>query len=125
VGETAAQRDAGETDAVVARQVSAALEGVAAHELRRAVIAYEPVWAIGTGRACEPEEAERVCGLVRAAAARLDAPAAGFLRVLYGGSVTPGNVSSYMAEPQIDGALVGGASLEAESFAALVHSASV
>jgi triosephosphate isomerase (TIM) len=122
VGETAAERDAGETDATVSRQVAIALEGVAPHEAEHIVIAYEPVWAIGSGRACEPAEAARVCGSVRAVVAGLFPTATG-VRVLYGGSVTPGNIDAYMAQAEIDGALVGGASLDADSFAALARAA--
>jgi len=124
IGETAGERDAGRTDAVVLGQLAAALEGIGPDEAPRAVIAYEPVWAIGTGRACDTAEAARVMGLVRAWIARtFDAETAGAVRILYGGSVTPANSAAYLAMPDIDGALVGGASLAAESFAAIARSA--
>jgi triosephosphate isomerase len=124
VGETAGERDAGRTDAVVLGQLAAALEGIAPDEAPRAAVAYEPVWAIGTGRACDPDEAARVMGLVRAwLGSTFDAETAARVRILYGGSVTPANSAGYLARPDIDGALVGGASLAADSFAAIVRSA--
>ncbi len=125
VGESEAQRDAGDADSVVAAQIDAALAGVADSEALRLTLAYEPVWAIGTGRACDKGEAARVCALVRSRlAARFGADAAARIRVLYGGSVKPKNVNGYLAADDIDGALVGGASLAAESFASLVAAAS-
>lgn len=124
VGETLAERDAGQTDAVVARQVDAALEGAAPDEAGRAVVAYEPVWAIGTGRACDPAEAGRVMRLIRQrVAAAFGAPAADAVRLVYGGSVTPDNAAAYFADPDIDGALVGGASLKADAFGAIIRAA--
>ena len=122
VGESAAQRDAGQADAVVAAQLEAAFEGIPAEEASRAVLAYEPVWAIGSGRACDPAEAARMMTLLRAAlAARFDARTAQAMRLLYGGSVKPDNIRDYLAAADIDGALVGGASLGAESFNALLR----
>jgi triosephosphate isomerase len=124
IGESEAQRDAGDADAVVSAQLAAALAGVADAEATRLTVAYEPVWAIGTGRACDTDEAARVCALVRAVLAeRFDDAAAATIRVLYGGSVKPNNIDGYMAAGDIDGALVGGASLTADSFAALVSAA--
>lgn len=121
VGETLEQRDAGRTDAVVLGQLDAGLAGIADDEAARLVLAYEPVWAIGTGRACDTDEAGRVCGLLRARVAETFGDAAAeALRVLYGGSVKPTNVAGYLAQADIDGGLVGGASLDAASFAALV-----
>jgi triosephosphate isomerase len=120
VGETLDEREAGTTDGVVAAQLRAGLDGVAAEAIARIVIAYEPVWAIGTGRTCDAEEANRVCAWLRqvvGALAGLDAAQA--VRVLYGGSVKPETIASQMAQSDIDGALVGGASLEAEAFAAI------
>jgi triosephosphate isomerase len=125
IGESEAERDAGRADAVVSAQLEAALAGVADAEAQRLTLAYEPVWAIGTGRACDTAEAGRVCALVRGALAeRFDDAAAATIRILYGGSVKPNNIDGYMAAEDIDGALVGGASLNAESFAALVRAAS-
>jgi triosephosphate isomerase len=124
VGETEAQRDAGDTDAVVGGQLDAALEGLAVEEAARLVVAYEPVWAIGTGRACAADEAARVTGLIRGRlAAAFGDDVAGRVRVLYGGSVKPANVAGYLAQPDVDGALVGGASLTADAFVPLVEAA--
>ncbi len=124
VGESAAARDAGQADAVVLGQLDAATAGLAAAEVERLVVAYEPVWAIGTGRACDAAEAGRMAAAIRGrAAASFGAAAAHGLRVLYGGSVKPDNIGGYLAAPDVDGALVGGASLEAASFLALVAAA--
>jgi triosephosphate isomerase len=121
VGESLDQREAGETEPWLTGQVRAALAGVTADDTHNLAIAYEPIWAIGTGRTATPEIAQDACAHVRAVAAeRLDGPA---LRVLYGGSVTPSNAAELLAQPDIDGALVGGASLEPENFAAIVHAA--
>jgi triosephosphate isomerase len=124
VGETATERDAGNTDEVVLRQVASAIDGLRVSEASRLVIAYEPVWAIGTGRACAPVEAARVAELVRAEVERaFGAEVSQAVRILYGGSVNPANVVSFLAVPTIDGALVGGASLVAESFGTMVAAA--
>ena len=118
VGETGAERDRGVTYVVVDRQVKEALKDLAETQLERLVIAYEPIWAIGTGRTATPEQAEEVHQLIRGQLARLfSSDAAAQVRILYGGSVKPDNVDDLMAEADIDGALVGGASLKAESFA--------
>ena len=121
VGETLDQREAGETDAVLTRQVTEGLKGVSATDIARVVIAYEPVWAIGTGKTATPEDANAGNATVRATVRDLygDAVAEAII-IQYGGSVKPGNVAELMAQPDIDGALVGGASLDAEDFAALI-----
>jgi triosephosphate isomerase (TIM) len=119
VGESLAQREAGQTLSVLTRQVRAALAGVEREATPRICIAYEPIWAIGTGRTATPEIAQEACAQVRALAGeRLDGDA---LRVLYGGSVTPANAAGLMREPDIDGALVGGASLDPDAFWAIVE----
>jgi triosephosphate isomerase len=122
VGETLAEREAGRTMEVVGRQLDAILDAVSAAEAKRVVIAYEPVWAIGTGKVATPEQAQEVHAFIRSRiAARHGQPVADALRVLYGGSVKPDNVKGLMALPDVDGALVGGASLNAPSFLKLVH----
>jgi triosephosphate isomerase len=122
VGETLAERDAGGTLAVVERQLERALRQLSPDEAAQSVVAYEPVWAIGTGRAATPEQAQDVHAVIRK---RVDAShgdaVARAIRVLYGGSVKPDNASSLMAQPDIDGALVGGACLQAASFLAIVR----
>ena len=120
VGEGLAVREAGEHVAHTTRQVRAALEGVASQQAQDLVIAYEPVWAIGTGRVASAADAQEVCGAIRATIGEIygEAVAAG-VRVLYGGSVKSKNVGEIVAEPDIDGALVGGASLDADEFAQL------
>jgi triosephosphate isomerase len=121
VGESLEQRETGETEAWLRGQVRAALAPVREAEVTRLAIAYEPIWAIGTGRTATPDIAQQACAHVRAVAdGTLDGAA---LRVLYGGSVTPGNAGELMAQPDIDGALVGGASLDPEGFAAIVRAA--
>jgi triosephosphate isomerase len=123
VGETLAERDAGETEVVLRRQVRSALEGIG--EAPGLVIAYEPVWAIGTGRAATAADAQAGNAIVRDELAQvLGQDVAEQTRIQYGGSVTPENAPELMSQPDIDGALVGGASLEAESFAAIVRAAS-
>jgi triosephosphate isomerase len=126
IGETAEERDAGHTVDVVLRQLQAGLAHFAPEGATNVVIAYEPVWAIGTGRTATPEQAQSVHGAIREAVGdRLGRPVAATVRILYGGSVTAENVDTLMAKPDIDGALVGGASLKADSFARIVraHSA--
>ena len=122
VGETQAERRAGQTEAVVLRQLQAALAGIPPAQAARVVVAYEPVWAIGTGENASGSEAARVIGgILRGWIARAwGETAAGAVRILYGGSVTPANIGEFMACPDIDGALVGGASLDAERFTAIV-----
>ena len=117
VGETLALREAGETDTFVRGQVKAALDGLDVDLAARVVIAYEPIWAIGTGRTPTPEQANDVARAIRATVGALfGPPAATTVRVLYGGSVRPENAAMFFAEPDIDGALVGGAALDAGSF---------
>jgi triosephosphate isomerase len=119
VGETLDQRNAGETDAVLVRQTRRGLEGVdVPAEL---VIAYEPVWAIGTGLAADGATAEAAVALIRNTVREMAGTVADDIRILYGGSVTPDNVAEFMGQPDIDGGLVGGASLKADSFAAMVE----
>lgn len=122
VGETEAERDAGRTEAVVARQIAGSVPPAATPET--VVIAYEPVWAIGTGKTATPEEAQAVHARIRAElAALLGAGAAARMRILYGGSVKPGNAAELLGQPDIDGALVGGASLKAGDFWGIVGAA--
>ena len=122
VGETLEEREAGETEAKVSRQVQAGLDGVDSKQVGAMVIAYEPIWAIGTGRNATPEDANETIGTVRSMVAGLAGETAGAsIRIQYGGSVKPGNVAAIMAQPEIDGALVGGASLEADDFAQIVR----
>lgn len=122
VGETLQQREADETKNVVVNQVQQALQGLTEEQVKQTVIAYEPIWAIGTGKSSTAADANEVCGYIRQVIAEqftLDAAAA--VRIQYGGSVKPANIKEYLAEEHIDGALVGGASLEAESFLQLLE----
>jgi triosephosphate isomerase len=122
VGETLEEREAGTTEAKVTGQVQAGLAGLSPEQVAELVIAYEPIWAIGTGRTATPDDAQEVCQRIRAEVADLVGPdEAATVRVQYGGSVKPENAAALMACPDIDGALVGGASLEADSFAAIVR----
>jgi triosephosphate isomerase len=122
VGEGLDVRKAGHQVAYSLAQVDAALEGVPAEQAKDVVIAYEPVWAIGTGEVATPQDAQEVCGAIRARLAELyDAELAAGVRVLYGGSVKSGNVAQIMAEADVDGALVGGASLDPEEFAKIAR----
>lgn len=122
MGEGLDVRKAGDQVAYSLAQVDAALEGVPAEQAKDVVIAYEPVWAIGTGEVATPQDAQEVCGAIRARLAELyDAQLAAGVRVLYGGSVKSGNVAQIMAEPDVDGALVGGASLDPEEFAKIAR----
>jgi triosephosphate isomerase len=123
-GELLSERREGRTDAVVAAQIGRALEGIPPEQVEALVLAYEPVWAIGTGKVCAADEANRVCGHIRTEVRRAfgDAAAAR-VRIQYGGSVNPKNAAELLASPEIDGALVGGASLKAADFAAIVAAA--
>ena len=122
VGETLEEREAGETDAKVTRQVHEAFAGVTKDRIARTVVAYEPIWAIGTGKNATPEDAEATIAVVRAAVAEVGGAEAGdAVRIQYGGSVKPGNIAELMARPGIDGALVGGASLDPEDFARIIR----
>jgi triosephosphate isomerase (TIM) len=125
VGEQLAEREAGHTHEVVGAQLDAVLELSGVHSLGRAVIAYEPVWAIGTGRTATPEQAQEVHDFIRQRVARGDAKIAAGLRILYGGSVKAGNARDIFAMPDVDGGLIGGASLKAEEFLAIVTAALV
>ncbi len=122
VGETLAEREAGTTDDKVAGQVRAGLAGLSPEQVGAMVVAYEPIWAIGTGRTASADDAQQVCGLVRRVVSEVaGADAAATVRVQYGGSVKADNIAELMAQPDIDGALVGGASLDPDSFAAIVR----
>ncbi len=123
VGETLEERESGATESVVARQVAAVLDHSPAANLTDAVIAYEPVWAIGTGKTATPEMAQEVHGLIRAQLADNDAATAAATRILYGGSMKPGNAADLMAMPDIDGGLIGGAALAADDFVAIAQAA--
>ncbi|WP_432484289.1 triose-phosphate isomerase [Kineococcus esterisolvens] len=122
VGEPLEVRKAGEHVAFTVGQVTAALEGLTPQQVGGLVLAYEPVWAIGTGEVATPEDAQEVCEAVRAAVAgQFDADTAQAVRILYGGSVKPANIASIMKQPDVDGALVGGASTDAGDFASIVR----
>jgi triosephosphate isomerase len=122
VGETLEEREAGATETKVSGQIEAALGGVDSDRIAELVVAYEPIWAIGTGRNATPEDANATIGVIRSVVARVAGePAAEQVRILYGGSVKPGNIAALMAQPEIDGALVGGASLDPDEFARLVR----
>jgi triosephosphate isomerase len=122
VGETLEQREAGHTEELVTRQVEIAFDGVGQNEVTSVVIAYEPIWAIGTGRSATGEEANRVIGLIRRTLGRIYSDEiARNVRIQYGGSVTPDNIAEFSRQPEIDGALVGGASLKASSFLAIAR----
>ena len=121
VGETQEQREAGEAEAVVERQLRGALADLP--DLAAVVVAYEPVWAIGTGLTATPELAQEMHGMLRSVLSALDESAAQTVRILYGGSVKADNAASLFAEADIDGALVGGASLDADAFAAIIDAA--
>ena len=121
VGETLAQREAGETEAVVKRQLSAVIHTLG-HCAGEMVVAYEPVWAIGTGRVATPEQAQAVHALLRAQL-KAATPHADAMKILYGGSMKPDNAATLMAQPDIDGGLIGGASLKAADFVAICRAA--
>jgi triosephosphate isomerase len=123
VGETLKERQAGVTQAVVQRQLSAVLDRVPVGQLGRAVVAYEPVWAIGTGQTATPQQAQEVHALIRRLVAARDARIASDLRILYGGSVKGGNAAALFGQPDIDGGLVGGASLDAADFLRICEAA--
>lgn len=123
VGETLAEREGGSTEAVVIRQVEAATRGLSPEQAASLVIAYEPVWAIGTGRNASAADANAVCAVIRGVLRQRFGAAADRARIQYGGSVRPENVAEFQQQPEIDGALVGGASLDPAGFAALVRAA--
>jgi len=121
VGETLSEREQGHTDEVVRTQLRKALEGLTKEQVAQVVIAYEPVWAIGTGNVCDAKEANRVCGLIRSILSDLfGTEVSEKVRIQYGGSITPENIPDLAAQEQIDGGLVGGASLKPDSFATIV-----
>ncbi|WP_458216275.1 triose-phosphate isomerase [Paracidovorax citrulli] len=119
VGETLEEREAGQTEAVVARQLQAVLDALSVEQLGRVVLAYEPVWAIGTGKTASKEQAQAVHAFLRARIAQRDDGVAGRMAILYGGSVKPDNAAELFSMPDIDGGLIGGASLKAEDFLAI------
>jgi triosephosphate isomerase len=125
IGESEAQNEAGETVAVCARQLDAVIKTQGAEALNGAIIAYEPIWAIGTGKAATAEDAQRIHAAIRAHIAESNAEVAKNVVIQYGGSVKPENAAAYFAKPDIDGALVGGAALDAKSFAAIAKAAAV
>lgn len=122
IGETLEEREQERTFAVLSQQVKRGLEGVSAAEMARVVVAYEPVWAIGTGRTASKEQAQEAHAFIRGVLAKkFEKSVAEQTRILYGGSVKPTNIDELMRQPDIDGALVGGAALEAESFLRIIH----
>lgn len=123
-GETLEEREAGTTEKIVAAQITAALEGFTAQEVEHMVIAYEPIWAIGTGKTATADDANQVCGAIRSVVENLyNAETAQAIRIQYGGSVKPDNIVELLSKEHIDGALVGGASLQAESYLKLLEAA--
>jgi triosephosphate isomerase (TIM) len=121
IGETLAERDAGEALGRIGQQLDAALSNLTPEDASRIVLAYEPVWAIGTGRNATPDQAQEVHGFIRGRLREKFAGVADEVRIQYGGSVKPDNIATLMAQPDVDGALVGGASLTAEQFVPLVR----
>lgn len=125
VGESPSMRDSGDYVGFIVAQVRAALAGLDEADMKKVVIAYEPIWAIGTGRTATPEQAEEVCAAIRATIADMFGKGvADACRVLYGGSMNVGNVESLLAQPDIDGGLIGGAALQSDSFRQLIEAAS-
>ena len=123
VGETLEEREADRTEDVVSAQIDGTLARFSADDLKKTVIAYEPVWAIGTGRTATPEMAEAVHCFVREKLTAIDKPAADLVPILYGGSVKPSNAVALLSQPNIDGGLIGGASLNADDFIAIIKAA--
>lgn len=122
VGEMLADRESGNAENVVKGQLESSLDGLTVADMERIIIAYEPVWAIGTGKTATPEQAQEMHGHIRACVEKTHgSEIANAVRILYGGSVKPDNIATLMSQTDVDGALVGGASLEAESFAAIVN----
>lgn len=125
IGETLAQRQSGETENIIDQQLDAVLEVTGIGGFANAVIAYEPVWAIGTGETATPEQAQQVHQFIRAKLSDLDASIASNIQILYGGSMKPGNAAELLAQADIDGGLIGGAALQADSFAGICEAAHV
>lgn len=123
IGETLEQRDAGQVKAVIDEQLDAVLGTAGVGSFASIIVAYEPVWAIGTGKTASPEQAQEVHALIRAKISALDPEIAQSLRILYGGSVKPDNAATLFAQPDIDGGLIGGAALDAQSFIAICTAA--
>ncbi|MDO8066067.1 MULTISPECIES: triose-phosphate isomerase [unclassified Janthinobacterium] len=123
IGETLAQREAGQTNAAVAQQLGAVLAAISADDVAKLVLAYEPVWAIGTGKTATPQMAQDVHQVLRAQLVAKNAVAAAGVQILYGGSMKPENAKELMAMPDIDGGLIGGAALKAADFLAIIHAA--
>jgi len=123
IGELLEERENGSTEEVCARQLDAVIGAAGVASLANAVIAYEPVWAIGTGKVASPEQAQDVHAFIRNKLAKLDSAVADKVQILYGGSMNPGNVADLIAQPDIDGGLIGGASLKAEDFLSLCQAA--
>ncbi|MBN1566278.1 MAG: triose-phosphate isomerase [Acidobacteria bacterium] len=121
IGETLAERESGNHHSVVAQQLAGGLDSLTRRDLLRIILAYEPVWAIGTGRTASPETAQEMHGMIREWLSGRFGEEAQTVRILYGGSVKPDNIDALMLQPDIDGALVGGACLEAESFLRIIH----
>lgn len=121
-GETLEQREAGVTDSHITTQITAALEGLSEEEIAKSAIAYEPIWAIGTGKTCDSDEANRVIAMIRNVIKEVSsAKAADEIRILYGGSVNPSTIEEQMSKSDIDGALIGGASLKVDSFNEIIE----
>jgi triosephosphate isomerase len=121
IGETLSERESGKHHSIVAQQLAGGLDSLTRQGLLRIILAYEPVWAIGTGRTASPETAQEMHGMIRGWLFEKFGDAAEEVRILYGGSVKPDNIDALMRQPDIDGALVGGACLEAESFLKVIH----
>ena len=122
IGETLDQRESGKTDAINEHQTRAGLEGVSKEQLANVVIAYEPVWAIGTGKTATPEDAQDAHAKIRELIAQMyDQDAADAIRIIYGGSMKPGNAAELMGMPDIDGGLIGGASLKPDDFLSIIN----
>ncbi|RFP18450.1 MULTISPECIES: triose-phosphate isomerase [unclassified Duganella] len=121
VGETLEQREAGETEAVICGQLQAVLDAIGADDLAKIVVAYEPVWAIGTGKTATPQIAQDAHAFLRARMAQKNAPVAAGVQILYGGSMKPDNAKELMAQPDIDGGLIGGAALKAVDFLGIIQ----
>ena len=121
-GESLEQRESGATDEWIASQIRAALSGISSEDVSKSVIAYEPIWAIGTGKSCDADEANRVCKMIRSVVSEVaGSSAADSIRILYGGSVKPSTIEEQMSKSDIDGALIGGASLKADSFNEIIE----